>query len=132
MVNLLLVKSFVYRSGKHYLLAADETVKITKHLLNVVVMVDVHKMIHKQSRTAFFTNDLKLEALTIIKYYALRFQTEFDFRDAKQFYGLADFKNDKQTQMTNGVNIVFTMTVIGKLVLEKDRDKTGLSSHGCY
>ena len=57
LVNLLLVKSFVYRSGKHYLLAADETVKITKHLLNVVVMVDVHKMTHKQSRTVLFTND---------------------------------------------------------------------------
>ena len=98
------------------------TPKIAKHLLNVVVMVHIHKLTHKQSRTVLFTNDLKLDALTIIKYYSLRFQIEFDFRDAKQFYGLADFKNYKQTQMTNAVNIAFTMTVIGKLVLEKYRN----------
>lgn len=106
------------------------TPKIAKHLLNVVVMVHIHKLTQKQSRTVLFTNDLKLEALIVIKYYALRFQIEFDFRDAKQFYGLADFKNYKQTQMTNAVNIAFTMTVIGKLVLEKYRNKLDCPTMG--
>lgn len=59
------------------------TPKISKYLLNVVVMVHIHKLTHKQSRTVLFTNDLKLDALILIKYYALRFQIEFDFRDAK-------------------------------------------------
>ena len=43
------------------------TPKIAKYLLNVVVMVHIHKLTHKQSRTVLFTNHLKLEALTVIK-----------------------------------------------------------------
>ena len=35
---------------------------------------------------------LKLELYqTVIDYYSLRFQIEFNFRDAKQFWGLEDF-----------------------------------------
>ena len=37
--------------------------------------IHIHKLTQKQSRTVLFANDLKLEALTVIKYYALRFQT---------------------------------------------------------
>ena len=33
------------------------------------------------------------DAETLIDYYALRFQIEFNFRDAKQFWGLEDFMN---------------------------------------
>jgi hypothetical protein len=78
---------------------------------------------------------LTLDALKVIKYYSLRFQIEFDsggipLRDAKQFYGLADFKNYKETQVTNAVNIAFTMTVIGKLVLEKYKIKLGCPNMG--
>lgn len=77
-----------------------------------------------------FTNDLKLTASQVIKYYSLRFQIEFDFRDAKQFYGLSDFKNYKQTQLTNAVNLSFTMTLLGKLILEKYKVKLNCSSMG--
>lgn len=91
--------------------------------LNIVVMVHTHQITKKVSRNVLFTNDLSLDALKVINYYSLRFQIEFDFRDAKQFYGLADFKNYKETQVTNAVNIAFTMTVIGKLVLEKYKIK---------
>lgn len=43
---------------------------------------------------------------------------QFDYRDAKQFYGLSDFKNYKQTKVTNAVNLSFTMTMLGKLLIE--------------
>ena len=36
---------------------------------------------------------------TLIEYYSLRFQIEFDFRDAKQYWGLEDFMNVKETQV---------------------------------
>ena len=99
------------------------TPKIKGHFLNIVVLKHTHQITKKESRTILFTNDLKLTASQIIKYYSLRFQIEFDFRDAKQYYGLSDFKNYKQTQLTNAVNLSFTMTLLGKLILEKYKMK---------
>jgi hypothetical protein len=43
----------------------------------------------------------------IIDYYKLRFQIEFNFRDAKQFWGLEDFMNLSLTAVTNAVNLAF-------------------------
>ncbi|MBH8576368.1 IS4 family transposase, partial [Nostocaceae cyanobacterium CENA369] len=45
----------------------------------------------------------------IIDYYKLRFQIEFNFRDAKQFWGLEDFMNLSQTAVTNAANLAFFM-----------------------
>ena len=106
------------------------TPKMSGLKLNIVVMIHTHLITKKISRNVLFTNDLTLDALKVIQYYSLRFQIEFDFRDAKQFYGLSDFKNYKETQVTNAVNIAFTMTVIGKLVLEKYKLKFGCSKMG--
>ena len=41
----------------------------------------------------------------IIDYYTLRFQIEFNFRDAKQDWGLEDFMNVKETPVTNAANL---------------------------
>ena len=106
------------------------TPKMAGLKLNMVVMIHTHQITKQVSRNIIFTNDMSLEALKVIKYYSLRFQIEFDFRDAKQFYGLSDFKNYKQTQVTNAVNIAFTMTVVGKLVLEKYKLKLECPSMG--
>jgi len=40
-----------------------------------------------------FSTDPKQEYDKIIEYYSLRFQIEFNFRNAKQFFGLEDFMN---------------------------------------
>lgn len=106
------------------------TPKMAGLILNMVVMIHRHQITQKRTRTILFTNDLTLDALTIIHYYSLRFQIEFDFRDAKQFYGLSDFKNYKETQVTNAVNIAFSMTIIGKLVLDKYKIKLGCQAMG--
>jgi putative transposase len=106
------------------------TPKMTGQLLNIVVMVHIHQITNRQSRTVLFSNDLCLDAIKIIKFYSLRFQIEFDFRDAKQFYGLADFKNYKQTQVTNAINIAFSMTLIGKVLLEKYKFKMNCPNMG--
>ena len=106
------------------------TPKISKHLLNVVVLVHQHQLTKKQTRTILFSSDLSLTANQIIEYYSLRFQIEFDFRDAKQFYGLSTFKNYHQTQVTNAVNLSFTMTLIGKLLLKKYKEQWQCDSMG--
>ena len=79
----------------------------------------LNKKENKIGKTILFSTDLSLETKTLIEYYSLRFQIEFDFRDAKQFYGLSAFKNYKPTQVTNAVNIAFTMTSLARVILEK-------------
>lgn len=88
-------------------------------MLKVVIIQRISPNTKKIGQTILFTNDLDLEALEIIDYYSLRFQIEFDFRDAKQFFGLSDFKNYKQNQLTNAVNIAFTSKLISQILLEK-------------
>lgn len=106
------------------------TPKMANQLLNIVVLVHTHSASGKQSRTVLFTNDLSLSASQVVDYYSLRFQIEFDFRDAKQFYGLSSFKNYKQTQVTTAVNLSFTMTLLGKLILEKYKTKLSCPGMG--
>ncbi len=88
-------------------------------MLKVVIIQRMNPNTRKIGQTILFTNDLDLEALDIIDYYSLRFQIEFDFRDAKQFFGLSDFKNYKQNQLTNAVNIAFTSKLVSQILLEK-------------
>jgi len=59
--------------------------------LNVVVIVVKNIKTKKQTHTILFSTDLDQGYEKIIDYYSLRFQIEFNFRDAKQFFGLEDF-----------------------------------------
>jgi putative transposase len=108
------------------------TPKIKNTLLNIIIISNINIITKKQSRTILFSNDLTLDAPTLIDYYSLRFQIEFDFRDAKQFYGLSNFKNYKETQVTNAVNLAFSMTVIGKVILKKYKSKFNCQSMGIH
>ena len=55
----------------------------------------------------------------IIEYYKLRFQIEFHFRDAKQFWGLEDFMNLSQTAVTNAANLAFFMVNLSHHLLSE-------------
>ena len=88
--------------------------------LNVVVLIIINKN-NKISTNVWFSNDLTINYETLLHYYSLRFQIEFHFRDAKQHFGLADFKNYKEKNLTNFVNSSFTMCLISKIILEKYR-----------
>lgn len=77
--------------------------------LNVVILVKTNLETHARSHVILFSSDLNLIADKIIDYYKLRFQIEFNFRDAKQFWGLEDFMNLSQTAVTNAANLAFFM-----------------------
>ncbi len=77
--------------------------------LNVVILVKTNLKTSACSHVILFSSDLKLSYEKIIDYYKLRFQIEFNFRDAKQFWGLEDFMNLSQTAVTNAVNLAFFM-----------------------
>ena len=53
----------------------------------------------------------------MIDYYSLRFQIEFNFRDAKQYWGLEDFMNVNKTPVNNAANLsMFMVNVSAKLL----------------
>jgi putative transposase len=85
--------------------------------LNVVILVKTNLKTNISSHVILFSSDLDLKADKIIDYYKLRFQIEFNFRDAKQFWGLEDFMNLSQTAVTNAANLAFFMVNLSHLLL---------------
>jgi len=67
--------------------------KLFPDLLNVVVIVKTNLKTGARAHVVLFSSDLTLAYDKLIDYYRLRFQIEFNFRDAKQFWGLEDFMN---------------------------------------
>jgi hypothetical protein len=77
--------------------------------LNVVIIVRTNLATSHRSHAVLFSTDLDLSYDKIIDYYSLRFQIEFNFRDAKQFWGLEDFMNVSKNAVTNAANLAFFM-----------------------
>ena len=71
----------------------------------------------KVAKVLLFSDDLNLPYDKLIDYYRLRFQVEFNFRDAKQYWGLEDFMNIKETQVTNMANFSLFMVTFSQLLL---------------
>ena len=83
--------------------------------LNVVCILKTHLLTEKKSYVFLFSSDLALDAETMIDYYRLRFQIEFNFRDAKQYWGLEDFMNVNKTPVNNAANLsMFMVNVSAK------------------
>jgi putative transposase len=90
-------------------------------LLNVVVIVKTHLITGKRAQIILFSTDLSLTANQMIDFYSLRFQIEFNFRDAKQYWGLEDFMNVSETAVTNAVNLAFLMVNLSHALLKPYR-----------
>ena len=86
-------------------------------LVNVVVIVKKNIQSNKVSHAILFTTDLKLGHAEICEYYSLRFQIEFNFRDAKQYWGLEDFMVTEQQAVCNSANIAFLMVNLTQALL---------------
>ena len=85
--------------------------------LNVVCILKTHLRTHRKSHVFLFSSDLTLDAETLMDYYSLRFQLEFNFRDAKQYWGLEDFMNVNKTPVNNAANLsMFMVNVSAKLL----------------
>jgi len=70
-----------------------------------------------------FGTDLEQAYDKIIKFYSLRFQIEFNFRDAKQYWGLEDFMNVKETAVTNAANLSLFMVNFSYALLQPFRER---------
>jgi putative transposase len=89
--------------------------------LNVLIIVKTDTRSHKRSHVVLFSTDLSLSPAQLADYYALRFQIEFNFRDAKQYFGLEDFMNVSQPAVTNAVGLAFLMVNLSAVLLVAHR-----------
>jgi len=92
-------------------------------ILNVVVILKTNLKTKAQAHVVLFSTDLELAYDKIIKFYSLRFQIEFNFRDAKQYWGLEDFMNIKETAVTNAANLSFFMVNLSYALLQPFREQ---------
>ena len=97
----------------------------TKHIdsvLNVVILRYLSLKTNKFSYCLLFSTDSELAGETLVDYYTLRFQIEFNFRDAKEFFGLSDFKSIKERQVTNSVGLSFFMVNLSAILLTDTKE----------
>ena len=88
-------------------------------LLNIVIIVKINLKTQARAHVVLFSSDLTLAYDKLIDYYRLRFQIEFNFRDAKQFWGLEDFMNVNQTPIYNAANLAMFMVNISQLLIRQ-------------
>jgi putative transposase len=95
--------------------------KLFPDLLNIVILVKTNLKTGARAHVVLFSSDLELAYDKVIDFYRLRFQIEFNFRDAKQFWGLEDFMNVNQTPVYNAANLAMFMVNVSHLLLRHCR-----------
>ncbi len=89
--------------------------------LNVVFIVKTNLQTRATAHVILFSSDLTLAYDKLIDCYRLRFQIEFNFRDAKQYWGLEDFMNISPTAVTNAANLALFMVNLSQRLLDDCR-----------
>ena len=95
--------------------------------LHVVVIVKRHQTTGKQAHVYLFSSDRTLAWDVLLDDYQLRFQIEFVFRDAKQYWGLEDFMVIKEVAVTNAMNLAFFMVNLSRRLM---RERQGTDPNG--
>jgi putative transposase len=90
-------------------------------MLNIVVIIKTNLQTHKTAHVVLFSSDLTLGHDYLIDYYRLRFQLEFNFRDAKQYWGLEDFMNVNARPVYNGANLAMFMVNVSQALIRPMR-----------
>ena len=85
--------------------------------LNVVIIVKSNLKTGARTHVILFSSDLDLDYAKLIDYYKLRFQIEFNFRDAKQYWGLEDFMNVNEIPVNNAANLAFFMVNVSQALI---------------
>lgn len=96
--------------------------KLFPDKLNIVIVRKINLENGKWAHVVLFSSDLTLAADKMVDYYRLRFQIEFNFRDAKQFWGLEDFMNIKQQPVQNFANLSMFMVTVSQQLMQRRRD----------
>lgn len=89
--------------------------------LNVVIIVKRNLLTQGHAHVILFSSDLALPAAQLLDYYSLRFQLEFNFRDAKQYWGLEDFMQVTAVGVSNAANLSLFMVNLVQVLLRQFR-----------
>ena len=90
-------------------------------VLNIVVIVKTNLQTKKTAHVVLFSSDVSLGYAQVIDYYRLRFQLEFNFRDAKQYWGLEDFMSVKERPVYNSANLAMFMVNVSQALMRPMR-----------
>lgn len=90
-------------------------------LLNIVVIVKTNLNTHKTAHVVLCSSDVTLGYALLIDYYRLRFQLEFNFRDAKQYWGLEDFMSVNERPGHNSANLAMFMVNVSHALIRPMR-----------
>jgi putative transposase len=93
--------------------------------LNVVVVVKTKVADGKRSHVVLFSSDLTLAAAPLVEYYRLRFQLEFNFREAKQHWGLEDFMVTDEVAVGNAASLSLFMVLVSNVLLGAEPEPGG-------
>jgi hypothetical protein len=90
-------------------------------LLNVVVIVKTNLNTQAVAHVILFSSDWTLPWDQLLDYYRLRFQLEFNFRDAKQYWGLEDFMTVNERPVYNSANLAMFMVNVSHALMRPMR-----------
>jgi putative transposase len=85
--------------------------------LNSVLVVKTHLRTGARAHVILFSSDLELPYDQLVDYYRLRFQLEFNFRDAKQYWGLEDFMVVNSTPVYNSAHLALLMVNLSQALI---------------
>ncbi|MGV0029430.1 transposase [Phormidesmis priestleyi] len=91
-----------------------------KRQIRLAVLKDTRKP-DKPGTVVLFSTDLTQSAQDIYRFYKLRFQIEFIFRDAKQFTGLSDCQSRHLKKLDFHFNASFTALNLAKLEVHQQQ-----------
>ena len=97
--------------------------------LNVVVVVKTKVADGQRSHVVLFSSDLTLGAAQVVEYYRLRFQLEFNFREAKQHWGLEDFQVTDEVAVGNAASLSLFMVLVSTVLLGAESAEGARSIH---
>jgi len=100
--------------------------------LNVVIILKYNKGSGKTARIILFSTDKELSADNLVNYYRLRFQIEFNFRDAKQHWGLEDFMVTQQPKVKNAANLSLFMVNLSQAMMSQTDETSVLDLKARY
>jgi putative transposase len=103
--------------------------KMFPDALNIVLIRKTKLSSNKVGHVILFTSDLGLAWDKVVDYYSLRFQIEFNFRDAKQYWGLEDFMVIKKNKIQNSACFSMFMVNISYALITNQKGKIGQSVH---
>jgi len=92
--------------------------------LNVLIIEKINLRTDKRGQAILFSSETELEWGQLLRYYSLRFQIEFNFRDAKQHFGLEDFMQRSEVGIENAANLSFLMINLSAKLLKQSAERT--------